>query len=304
MRYGPLQRMADHGVDVGLEPILILVTDIEEWISHAWSAGRIKDQQAQDELLASACARPRYDNQWLRLRHWDVRCEWFDGHSDKGLLMGLMRSGGEFNPDDPGIEAVKLAEWPRCEEAIYRGGSVELTFYMDLEGMVVEVAKGSLLLHPDGWNAVAYFLRVTPDLPPYSHGIIAERRKWMAYVAAFSMVMLHVRNAEITEIPSGRAWRRRAQKNNRPLVRIYDLVVRPLRRALMAIRDHIAEHGEGSILPLHLVAGHLKRYTAEKPLFGRWVGHWWWWPHMRGDVDNGETLHEQVIVHLVPDGAE
>lgn len=41
---------------------------------------------------------------------------------------------------------------------------------------------------------------------------------------------------------------------------------------------------------LHTVRGHFKTYTAEKPLYGKFTGTWWWTPNVRGHRRNGEVV--------------
>lgn len=40
----------------------------------------------------------------------------------------------------------------------------------------------------------------------------------------------------------------------------------------------------------HTVRGHFKTYTAEKPLYGKLTGTWWWAPSVRGNRDHGEII--------------
>lgn len=43
---------------------------------------------------------------------------------------------------------------------------------------------------------------------------------------------------------------------------------------------------------LHLCRGHFKVYTAEKPLFGKYVGVFWWQPQIRGSEDRGTIVKD------------
>ncbi len=46
--------------------------------------------------------------------------------------------------------------------------------------------------------------------------------------------------------------------------------------------------GDGSYTNrIHLCRGHFKRYTKDKPLFGKYVGLWWWQPSVRGRNKEG-----------------
>ncbi len=43
----------------------------------------------------------------------------------------------------------------------------------------------------------------------------------------------------------------------------------------------------GFKMPLHSRRGHVKTYTADKPLFGKLVGSWYWHPSLVGDMEVG-----------------
>lgn len=46
---------------------------------------------------------------------------------------------------------------------------------------------------------------------------------------------------------------------------------------------------------LHVVRGHFKTYTADKPLMGKLVGQYWWHQQTRGDADLGVIHHEYEV---------
>lgn len=50
------------------------------------------------------------------------------------------------------------------------------------------------------------------------------------------------------------------------------------------------------VMPLHLVRGHLKRYTAEKPLFGKYIGTFYVPAHTRGETENGVIDKDYRVV--------
>jgi hypothetical protein len=50
---------------------------------------------------------------------------------------------------------------------------------------------------------------------------------------------------------------------------------------------------------LHTVRGVFRTYTADKPLFGKHVGRWWWHPHMRGDEVYG-TIEKDYKIESYP----
>lgn len=46
---------------------------------------------------------------------------------------------------------------------------------------------------------------------------------------------------------------------------------------------------------LHVVRGHIRHYTAERPGFGNYVGNMWIHPHTRGDAAVGRINHEYHV---------
>jgi len=50
-----------------------------------------------------------------------------------------------------------------------------------------------------------------------------------------------------------------------------------------------------NIVPLHLCRGHFKTFTKRKPLFGKYVGRYFWQPQLRGNKDLGVIQKEYKI---------
>lgn len=46
---------------------------------------------------------------------------------------------------------------------------------------------------------------------------------------------------------------------------------------------------------LHMCRGHFKTFTKEKPLFGTITGRFWWHPHMRGSLEQGEIVKDYKV---------
>lgn len=47
---------------------------------------------------------------------------------------------------------------------------------------------------------------------------------------------------------------------------------------------------------IHLCRGHFKRYTEDKPLFGKYTGLWWWQPAVRGKNKKGVIFKDYELV--------
>jgi hypothetical protein len=67
------------------------------------------------------------------------------------------------------------------------------------------------------------------------------------------------------------------------------------RRALTVNRD-AEKHGKR----LHIVRGHIKHFTPERPLFGKYTGNYWWHQQMRGNADLGRINHEYHVASRGP----
>lgn len=54
------------------------------------------------------------------------------------------------------------------------------------------------------------------------------------------------------------------------------------------------DSGDG-VKALHIVRGHFKTFTADRPLFGSRVGTWWWSPTARGDEEAGVVVKDYRV---------
>lgn len=53
--------------------------------------------------------------------------------------------------------------------------------------------------------------------------------------------------------------------------------------------------GERDVMAQHMVRGHFKTYTADKPLMGKAVGTYWWGYQVRGNRKNGIVLKDYEV---------
>lgn len=100
---------------------------------------------------------------------------------------------------------------------------------------------------------------------------------------------------EPAQIPE---WQRRKRaRKGQPIGMDYRRIVidERIRRALEYNRT-----AERSGKRLHMVRGHIRSYTAERPAFGNWVGNMWIHPHLRGDEQFGRINHEYDVASRGP----
>lgn len=109
----------------------------------------------------------------------------------------------------------------------------------------------------------------------------------------------NIRASEI--VPDVRLQRRRAQRGQRPLYRYHELRVTPLKAGQSRHRNGYHNGEEKRDKAVHVQRGHSKVYTHDRPLFGKYVGRYWWQPHLRGTapcfVDKDYVLSLDEIEH-------
>jgi hypothetical protein len=55
---------------------------------------------------------------------------------------------------------------------------------------------------------------------------------------------------------------------------------------------------------VHLCRGHFKEYTVEHPLFGHYVGMYWWQPHVRGQNRQGVVMKDYKVTTGTGNGSD
>lgn len=128
---------------------------------------------------------------------------------------------------------------------------------------------------------------------------LSEAEKALAYfmhtgavqTIVLALRMFHVKNMEI--VADQPAKRAKKQRRIKPEQRIkwHTIKVRPQGKQY--------RHADGSSLPtltaMHLVRGHFKTYSAERPLFGKYVGTYWHQAHTRGSIEAGEVAKDYEV---------
>ena len=114
-------------------------------------------------------------------------------------------------------------------------------------------------------------------------------------IALAAVQFMNCRNVEILENPPTRQQRRQAERENRPPAVTYKtLVIHP-----MGQKRRVVRQADGTAVPgvsLHIVRGHLKRYTEGKGLGRAHVhGVWWWSPNVRGNREKGRVEKDYSI---------
>lgn len=109
-------------------------------------------------------------------------------------------------------------------------------------------------------------------------------------VVDITLKLLNCRNI-VTEnnIPPQALNKKRIKKGKQPLFTFKTLVVKPTGKKQKSIPKHLWENR------IHLCRGHFKTYTEKAPLFGKYVGRYWWQPSVRGRNKKGVVMKDYEV---------
>lgn len=110
--------------------------------------------------------------------------------------------------------------------------------------------------------------------------------------AYLTLGWLNCRNVSTDDVTTNARVAAKRERRGQPRGLDYKRIVldEGTRRALTVNRE-AERHGKR----LHIVRGHIKHYTAERPLFGKLTGNYWWHQQMRGDANLGRINHEYHV---------
>ncbi|HEY4277619.1 MAG TPA: hypothetical protein VGM91_05335 [Conexibacter sp.] len=147
---------------------------------------------------------------------------------------------------------------------------------------------GRILPTQVGRRAVAWLPKPVDgsyELPAETNRLFTAALASLDFAVLMTVCFLNCTNVgtrEVTVPPKLVAKHRR--RHGRDPISFHMLDIAPMTRALER-EGGIA--GNGLKRALHLCRGHFKTYTAERPLFGRTAGTFWWTDQARGTVEEG-----------------
>lgn len=104
---------------------------------------------------------------------------------------------------------------------------------------------------------------------------------------------IHCKNIVLTDLPApAKLNKARVRKGNLPLVRVKTLRIEPMKQILRA-EGRLGENGIRKAM--HICRGHFKRFSTEKPLFGKHAGMFWWPQTVRGSAESGVVVKDYAI---------
>jgi hypothetical protein len=105
--------------------------------------------------------------------------------------------------------------------------------------------------------------------------------------ALFALALLHCKNTLVEEHDAPPRAGRRDRRQSKPLHSFRTLRVLPMRKVVQRATEDARETGDPRKSRFHHRRGHFKTYDEAAPLFGRWVGSWWWSDQVAGDLSLG-----------------
>lgn len=123
--------------------------------------------------------------------------------------------------------------------------------------------------------------------------------KYLRHFVLFPALMAHsllaCKNVDTdSHTPPAKLSRKHERKRGVPLVTYKTLRIQPMG----ARSDHEGEVSFDGGKALHIVRGHFKTFTPERPLFGRVVGTYWWSSAVRGKPERGVVVKDYEIAEV------
>lgn len=105
--------------------------------------------------------------------------------------------------------------------------------------------------------------------------------------------LMHCKNVVIKDVEHPPKLQRARQKRGKsPLVNYKVLDIKPFHEM---VRRKTGRSDTGPGKAIHIMRGHFKTYTPEKPLMGRHVGTYFWESHVRGKKERGVVVKDYSV---------
>ena len=163
------------------------------------------------------------------------------------------------------------------------GYNITVTFFYSKNRKIIKSLSMDCIFNKDLWF-LTYAVEYNKN---YSKGL-AENVKDFYYSAVKKF--LSCLSCKNIKSKSMKRIKKRSKNNIRPLSSHYVLQIKQSKSS----NDSKADQGIWSNR-VHLCRGHIKTYTEEKPLFGKYVGNVWCPPHARGNKEMGVINKDYAV---------
>lgn len=159
---------------------------------------------------------------------------------------------------------------------------VALAFAVDHDGRYVGNSLVEML--PDD----------APDGDPITEVLIGEAKSNL-YICCLALNLINCRNVRHEQagtIP----FKRSGTDKRRGVEPIkYRTIILPGMTVERGYTSRKQREANAAVLRQHMVRGHLKHFTKERPLLGKHVGTYWWNPTVRGNPERGKVIQDYKI---------
>jgi hypothetical protein len=188
----------------------------------------------------------------------------------KNTNVGTLLLSDQFNREDHGVRWLTKA-----------------TMFLRVYGQMVYPGHFLFEISPNGkLLGIADHLRLDKEVKD-------DISLGMANVILWTLCFMNTQKVErIETVPPEKLSRSHQKKYGVPMSRFYTLKV----TAMNERSSRVHHGGEHNSPAHHIVRGHFRQFSLNKPLFGKWSGVYWWNEFERGDRKRGEVTKEYEVV--------
>lgn len=206
-----------------------------------------------------------------------------DGESRKGIDWAGDRSLRQ-SYIEKAQEAALLPRWITIWNIVLMLHTGELVtlglygLYLDEQGRVIAGLNACITAMPASFYEDA----------PADYDVFSDALPFM-----FALSLTHCRNVTMSDMAVPAAVAKKRAKKGTVSLTFKVLDIKPMRQKLARPTKGGSSDTKNA---MHFVRGHMKHFSAEKPLFGKHTGTYWWNLSVRGDEAVG-TASKEYQVH-------
>ena len=263
-------------------------------IARGWFEANLHGDDGQERLaesLAGLPTRPPFSSTWME---WVIP---FDGQEVLSNPNGYrtLRDGALLTNVNGTTHAIMFCEGnPSTGGKPIMFGTLSFKDYMPVDRMVAAA------LTPPGVTiarAVATQSNLS-DAQREQVRTMSEENLALTYMVSIgawhvlttALRLMHVKNVDVVDKPTRKRGKKQRRLRPDQLIQWKTLEVRP-----GGMSESAGSGGGESLTAHHIVRGHFATYTADKPLFGKYVGTYWREAHARGDRKAGEVAKDYRV---------
>ncbi len=214
----------------------------------------------------------------------------------------LEELGGFLDEDSDSLKAIKDCKWLLRFSAVAQKRKGDKISGPLMHSYVPVSKDGTFYPSPDDPKqsilnvAAAGYFRDGKRLE-FDQCINLERVSSELFITAYLTVSFtHCKNVKIVENDPNEDNKkladRRLKKTGKAFVKFKTLEIPKMREVLEALRE---QGSSSNTKRLHIVRGHFKTYTKERPLLGKIVGQYYWGSQIRGVLKEGAVSKDYAV---------